>query len=401
MKPSVKGLTVLGKLLEVAQSDALRELLSKALSVLMDEEVGELCGAGRGERAESRTTYRNGYRERGFETRLGRIDLQIPRVREGSYFPSFLEPRRRWEQAFVTTVAEAYVKGVSTRRVDSLLEAMGATGISRSTVSRMAAVLDEGVAAFRARPIEAVFPYVWLDAIYLKVRRGARVVSMATLVAYGVNEEGTREVLGLDVCDGEMRACWSTFLRSLTARGLRGVQLVISDAHSGLRGAIEHEFLGASWQRCRVHFMRNVLCRVNKASQGFVAATLKHVFAQQSRAEATEACAKALELLREKFPGAAAVVEEAENDVLAYMAFPEKHWRQIHSTNPLERLNKEIRRRTDVVGIFPNVESVIRLVGSLLMEQSDEWAVGRRYFSIESMAALKALEQPKLEQAAA
>ena len=390
---NVNALTVLGNTLETTHHDTLRHLLARVLEQVMDAEVSQLCGAEHGQRSEERQTHRNGYRQRALETRLGTIPLEIPRVRQGSYFPSFLEPRRRWERAFVAVVSEAYVLGVSTRKVEALMESMGATGVSKSEVSRMSKELDVGIKDFRERTFEHAFPYVWLDALYLKVRRGSRVVSMATLVAYGVNEHGEREVLGIDVVDGELTESWKRFLADLVRRGLRGVQLAISDAHTGLKAAITQVLNGVTWQRCRVHFMRNVLSRVGKSSQGFVAATLKHVFAQPTRDEAKVAMSRAIELIEDKYPEAALVVVEAEEDVLAFMSFPHKHWRQIHSTNPLERLNKEIRRRTDVVGIFPNTEAAIRLVGSLLIEQNDEWAVGRRYFSLESMALLKTTKE--------
>jgi putative transposase len=389
---NVGALSVLGNSLETTHSDMLRHLLARVLEQVMEAEVGQVCGAELGQRSEDRQTHRNGYRQRALETRLGTIPLEIPRVRQGSYFPSFLEPRRRWERAFVAVVSEAYVLGVSTRKVEALMESMGATGVSKSEVSRMSKELDVGIREFRERGFEAAYPYLWLDALYLKVRRGSRVVSMATLLAYGVNEEGEREVLGLDVVDGEMTESWKRFLADLVRRGLRGVQLVISDAHSGLKTAITQVLNGVTWQRCRVHFMRNILSRVGKSSQGFVAATLKHVFAQASRKDAREAMSRAIALVEDKYPEAAEAMREAEDDVLAFMSFPTKHWRQIHSTNPLERLNKEIRRRTDVVGIFPNREAAIRLVGSLLIEQSDEWAIGRRYFSLESMALLRSSE---------
>lgn len=371
------------------QRDFLRELLTNALRDVMEAEVRKLTGAGYGERSQERSNTRNGYRERTLETRMGTVDLRIPKLREGSYLPSFLDPRRRWEQAFVSVVSEAYVLGVSTRKVDELVKAMGAGGMSKSEVSRLAASLDEQVQAFRRRRLEKSYPYLWLDALYLKVRDGAHVVSKAVLVAYGVSEFGEREVIGCEVADGEMEDAWRQFLAGLVERGLKGVRLVISDAHVGLRKAIRSSWNGVAWQRCTVHFMRNVLARVPRAAQGFVAATLKTIFAQTSQQEARQALGKAIELLRTKYPSVAAMLEEAEEDVLAYMAFPDKHWRQLHSTNPLERQNKEIRRRTDVVGIFPSEASALRLVTMLLVEQNDEWATGRRYFSLESMQLLR------------
>lgn len=321
--------------------------------------------------------------------------MAIPKLRQGSYFPSFLEPRRRWEQAFVNVVSEAYVLGVSTRKVEALVEAMGAQGMSKSEVSRMAQVKGEQVSAFRNRPLTGSYPYVWLDAIYIKARDGGRVGSLAVLVAYAVNQEGGREVLGLEVAQSEMEMSWRHFLEGLVRRGLAGVMLVISDAHTGLKAAIQAVMNGVAWQRCRVHFMRNVLAKTPKKLQGFVMAALKQVFAQASREDARGAVAAAIATLRDKVPAAAALIEAAEDDVLSYMAFPDRHWRQIYSTNPLERLNKEIRRRTDVVGIFPNDAAVARLITMILAEQSDEWAVSRRYFSLDSMAELQAMMAPQ------
>lgn len=402
-KTKIDAMEAASNAIQTNHSGVLLQTLARALATLMDGEANTLCGAEYGQRSDERSNLRNGYRERVLETRLGTVDLKIPKLREGSYLPSFLEPRRRWEQAFVSVVSEAYVRGVSTRKVDELVKAMGAQGMSKSEVSRLCATLDEDVAAFRSRQLDKAYPYLWLDAVYLKAREGKHVVSKATLVAYGVSEFGEREVIGVEVADGEMEDAWRSFLGSLVARGMRGVQLVISDAHCGLRKAIRGVLNGVAWQRCTVHFMRNVLCRVPKAAQGFVAAALQSIFAQSSQEAAKEALHKAVELLRAKYPAAAAVVAEAEEDVLAYMNFPEKHWRQIHSTNPLERQNKEIRRRTDVVGIFPNSASALRLVTMLLVEQNDEWAVNKRYFSLESMELLKSLQGrdvPALDEAA-
>jgi putative transposase len=388
-KPTLGALEALSNTLQHEHGDLFLRLLKRALSELMDSEVRDLCGADYGERSEDRKNTRNGYRDRALETRMGTVDLKIPKLREGSYLPSFLEPRRRWEQAFVNVVSEAYVLGVSTRKVDELVKALGSNGISKSEVSRIAKVLDEEVDAFRKRALTKAYPYLWLDALYLKIREGKHVVSKAALIAYAVNECGEREVIGISIADGEMEDCWRTFLAGLVERGLQGVRLVISDAHVGLRKAIRAVLNGASWQRCTVHFMRNVLSRVPKSAQGFVAAALKGIFSQPTHEEAKTALRKAVELLAVKYPAAAALLEEAEHDVLSYLSFPEKHWRQLHSTNPLERQNREIRRRTDVVGIFPNVASALRLVTMLLVEQHDEWAVNRRYFSLESMQALK------------
>jgi len=404
-KATVDAMETAGNVIQTSHKSALLQTLVHALATVMEGEVAALCGAEYGERTDERTNQRNGYRDRVLETRMGTVDLRIPKLREGSYLPSFLEPRRRWEQAFVSVVSEAYVQGVSTRKVDELVKAMGAGGMSKSQVSRLCQTLDEEVEAFRRRKLSKAYPYLWLDALYLKVREGKHVVSKATLVAYGVSEFGEREVVGVAVADGEMEDAWRSFLGELVARGLRGVRLVVSDAHLGLRAGIRAVLNGTTWQRCTVHFLRNVLCRVPKAAQGFVTAALKSIFAQSSQVEARQALRKAVELLRPKYPAAAALVEEAEEDVLAYMSFPERHWRQIHSTNPLERQNREIRRRTDVVGIFPNTASALRLVTMLLVEQNDDWAVNRRYFSLESMQLLKPAptsqaETPALSEAA-
>jgi putative transposase len=367
-----------------------REALRAALTEFMEVEVSALCKAAYAERTEERVTSRNGYRERDLETRLGTVPLAVPRVRRGTYFPSFLEPRRRWEQAFVQVVGEAYVLGLSTRKVEDLVETMGAKGMSRSEVSRMAAVLDDQVEAFRSRRLEKRYPYVWLDALYVKVREGGRTVSKAVLVATGVAETGEREVIGVTVATGEMETCWKAFLQGLVGRGLTGVLLVVSDAHPGLRAAIQAVLNGVTWQRCHVHFLRNVLSLVPKAAQALTAAAFRMVFMQPTREAAREHFGKAVQALEVRYAEAARCAVEAEEDVLAYMSFPSAHWRQIRSTNPLERLNKEIRRRTDVVGIFPNDASLLRLVTMLLAEQNDEWLVGRRYFSIESMKQLDA-----------
>lgn len=383
---------MLGKVLEEAHPDDLRAMLQAVLAGVMDAQANALCNADYNQRSAERTNSRNGYRERPFDTRLGGWDLRIPKLRHGSYLPSFVEPRRRWEKAFVNVVGEAYVLGISTRKVEDLVESMGAKGMSKSEVSRMAKELDEQVEAFRNRPLEQDYPYLWLDALYVKVHGKGRIVSKAVLVAYGVGEDGVREVLGVAVAEGEMEPAWRGFLERLVDRGLSGVQLVISDAHSGLRKAIRAVLNGTTWQRCTVHFLRNVLSHVPKKAQGFVSAAVRNIFVQPDLKAAKEALTRAAELVEERCPRAAELLLEAEDDILAYMNFPEKHWRQIKSTNPLERLNKEIRRRTNVVGIFPNDRAILRLVTMLLVEQNDEWAVGRRYFSIASMALLK--EQP-------
>lgn len=319
----------------------------------------------------------------------GRDDhLSVPRVRDNSYFPSLLEPRRRAEQALVAVVQEAYVHGVSTTRVDDLVQALSMTGISKSQVSRLCEELDMEITRFRNRRLEAPYPYLWLDATYLKVRTDGRVQSMAVVIAIAVNARGEREVLGLDVGPSEDGAFWLGFLRSLVSRGLSGVQLVTSDAHEGLKGAIAAVLQGASWQRCRVHFIRNALALVPKSSSQMVAATIRTVFSQPDAASAREQWRRVTESFRDRFPRLAQLLDEAETDVLAYLAFPSTHWRQIWSNNPLERLNKEIKRRTDVVGIFPNEAAVTRLVGAILSEQHDEWQVTKRYFSAESLALL-------------
>lgn len=384
--------------LSSGHSEFLKQVLTTALHQVMNAEASARCGAEYGERTSDRVNRRNGSRERPLETRMGTVDLHIPKLREGSYLPSFIEPRRRWEQAFVNVVAEAYVLGVSTRKVEGLVEAMGANGMSRTEVSRMAEVLDQQVDAFRSRPLESDYPYVWLDALYIKVREGGRIVSKAVLVAFGVNRDGQREVLGVSVASGEMESAWRTFLAGLVERGLHGVRLVVSDAHAGLRKAIRGVLNGTTWQRCYVHFLRDMMSHVSRAHQGMVAAALRNVFQQTTLEHAKAEMTKVLAVLQERWPKVAELVQEAEDDVLSYFAFPEAHRRQIRSTNPLERLNKELRRRTRVVGIFPTEASVLRLVGMLLVEQNDEWCAGdRRYFSVNSMNALYSGQPTALE----
>jgi transposase-like protein len=373
---------------EEAAADPLREIVRWTIQELMEAEVSAQIGAGRYERSSERVTQRNGYRGRPWDTRVGTLELQIPKLRQGSYFPSWLEPRRRAEQALVAVIAEAYVQGVSTRKVEAVVQTLGISGISKSEVSRLAASLDEQVDAFRTRRLDAAYPYIWVDARYEHVREGGRVVSMAVVVAYGVRADGVREVLGLDVGLSEDTICWRAFFQGLVARGLRGVQLVISDAHSGLKQAIAEVFVGAAWQRCRVHFMRNLLARVPKTAQAMVAAAVRTIFQQADRTAAQHQLRDVCRSLQAKFPQAVALLEEAEEEVFTFYDFPAEHWRQIYSTNPLERLNKELKRRSAVVGIFPNRAAVIRLLGALLMEQNDEWLVGRHYFSETSMHKL-------------
>ncbi len=383
------GLTkLLRKAQMAADVDFLREGMRVFSEAVMELEVTQHVGAERHARTPERTGQRNGYRERRWDTRVGTIDLQVPRVRDGSYFPALLDPRRRAERALVAVVQEAYVHGVSTRRVDDLVQALGIVGISKSEVSRLCATLDAEVERFRTRPLTGPYPYLWLDATYLKVRQNGRVVSMAVVIAIGVNAEGRREVLGVDVGPSEEEAFWQQFLRGLVERGLSGVQLVISDAHAGLKRAVASILQGASWQRCRVHFVRNALALVPKGAQQLVAATIRTVFAQPDAMSAREQWRRVADGFRDRFPRLADLMDEAESDVLAYLAFPSAHWRQIWSNNPLERLNKEVKRRSDVVGIFPNDAAVIRLVGAILAEQHDEWQVSRCYFSVESLAAV-------------
>jgi transposase-like protein len=369
-----------------ADSDLVREMLAFAAERMMEAEVEARTGAPHGARdPEGRQVQRNGYRERPWDTRAGRIDLEIPRLRKGSYLPSFLEPRRTAEKALTAVIQEAYVHGVSTRSVDDLVKAMGAAGVSKSQVSRLVEEIDERVNAFLTRPIEGEWPYVWIDATYIKAREAGRIVSTATIIAVGVNTDGRREVLGVDTGPSEAEAFWKSFLRSLADRGLRGVKLVIADDHKGLRAAASKVF-HATQQRCKVHWMRNALAHASAKQRPAVAAMLKTIFAQETAKEAHTQWKAVADTLRERAPKLAELMDGAREDVLAYTAFPRDHWAQIASTNPLERLNGEIKRRSDVVGIFPNDRSIIRLVGALMLEQNDEWAVSRRYMSLESLA---------------
>jgi putative transposase len=374
---------VVGYLLEGEGLDFLRESLTWVCQQLMEAEVSELIGAQRGERSEERLAHRNGYRPRAWQTRAGEIELAIPKIRRGSYFPSFLEPRRRSEQALVSVVQEAYVTGVSTRKVDQLVESLGLR-ISKSEVSRICAGLDEQVDAFRNRPLEGRYPYLWLDAKVEKVRDGGRVVRKCLVLAYGVHESGYREVVALDVGEAETEAFWRSFLRSLVERGLTGVQLVVSDAHAGLKKAIA-QVLGCPWQRCSVHFLREALGHARREQQPMLAALLRPIFGADSGRQARELVSDALERLRKPLPKIAALLEDAEEDLLAFYCFPTDHWTKLRSTNPLERFNREIGRRTDVVGIFPNDRSLIRLAASVVIEQNDEWLVGRRYLAAHSL----------------
>jgi transposase-like protein len=360
---------------------------------LMNIEVEQHLGAARHERTPERSGYRNGTRERTWDTRVGTIELQVPRVRDGSFFPSLLEPRRRAERALVGVVQEAYIQGVSTRRVDDLVQALGMQGISKSQVSRLCAELDAEVERFRTRKLVGPYPYVWLDGTFVKVRDNGRVVSQAIVIAIGVTSAGEREVLGLDVGPTESGAFWLAFLRSLVARGLSGVKLVVSDAHAGLKAAIASVLQGAAWQRCRVHFVRDAVAIVPKSAQEMVGATIRTVFVQPDATSARKTWRTVADSFRSRFPRVAQLLDEAEDEALAYLSFPHEHWHQIWSNNPLERLNKEIKRRTDVVGIFPNPGAVVRLVGAVLAEQHDEWQVARRYFSAESLAKLSTTEE--------
>ena len=369
-------------------ADLLREMIGFAAQRLMELEVGEFTGAGYGEKSAERLAQRNGYRERAWETRAGTVELRIPRLRKGSYFPGFLEPRRMAEKALTAVIQEAYVQGVSTRSVDDLVRAMGMTGISKSQVSRLCEEIDDRVKTFLDRPIEGEWPYLWLDATYVKVRQASRVVSVAVIIAVGVNSDGRREVLGMDIGASEAEPFWTAFLRKLRQRGLRGVKLVVSDAHEGLKAAVA-KLLNASWQRCRVHFARNALAHAGKNGRRVVAAFIATAFAQNDADAAKLQWRKIADQLRPTLPKLATLMDDSEADVLAYMSFPAAHRTKLHSVNPLERLNGEIKRRTDVVGIFPNEAAITRLVGALLLEQSDEWAVQRaRYMTLETMTPL-------------
>ena len=403
--PSMDAATLVRQHLE-AHPDLLRGMLQTMAEALMSAEVDALCGAEYGERSPERVNSRNGYRMRDWDTRAGSLELAIPRLRQGSYFPDWLlEPRRRAERAMVQVVAQAYLAGVSTRRVEGLVRSMGIEGISKSQVSEMARELDQMVEAFRSRPLDAgPYSYLWIDALSQRCREGGRVVNVSCAIATGVNADGHREILGVDVFTSEDGASWTSFLRGLVARGLGGIKLVVSDDHLGLKQAIAAVLPGASWQRCRVHFLRNLLARVPKSAQTMVATLVRSIFDQVDANSVWVQHGRVVEQLQERFSEAAELLAEAGPDVLAFASFPHEHWRQIWSNNPQERLNKEVRRRTDVVGIFPNRAAIIRLLGAVLAEQHDEWTVARRYLGVESLKAVQALPvdqsvAPELRQA--
>ena len=370
-----------------ADADLLRHMLQFVAQRMMEFDVEALCGAGYDEKNPDRTNSRNGFRERAWETRAGRVDLKIPKLRSGSYFPAFLEPRRTAEKALAAVIQEAYVKGISTRSVDDLVKAMGMSGVSKSQVSRLCAELDERVNAFLNRPIEGDWPYLWIDATYVKTREAGRIVSVAVIIAVAVNTQGQREVLGMKVGPSEAEPFWTDFLRSLTRRGLRGVKLVISDAHEGLKAAAA-KVLKSTWQRCRVHFMRNALAHAGATQRRMVSAAIATAFAQDTPEAAHAQWRTVADQFRAKLPKLAKLMDAAEHDVLAFMQFPKAHRLQIHSTNPLERLNAEIKRRTNVVGIFPNDAAIVRLVGAMMLEQNDEWSLNRRYMQLEGLQSL-------------
>ena len=393
-----------GKLLEQDDVDALQEGVKILAQALMEAEVSGQIGADLYERSSERVAHRNGYRTRTWDTRLGTIELKIPKITRGSYFPSLLEPRRRIEKALYAVVTEAYVKGISTRKVADLVKALGIDGISKSEVSRICRHLDKDVHSFRNRPIDVEVPYVWLDATYHKVRENVgddneRVLSVATVVAVGVTTTGERTVLGVDCGPSEDHVFWTHFLRGLVKRGLKGVMLVISDAHEGLRGAVAKVLSEACWQRCRVHFMRNLLSLIPRDAQGPVATLVRMIFAEPDHASAMTKLREVARVLQARFPQAAELLEDASEDLLSHLHFPPEHRRRLHSTNPLERLHKEIKRRTHVVGIFPNRAALLRLVGTLLAEQDDEWQVAdRRYFSVGSMQRIGELEGGEVQK---
>ena len=380
---SLKGLIE-----KAPDADMLREMIAFAAERLMEMEVGALTGAPYGEKSSERRAQRNGYRDRAWETRAGTVELRIPKLRTGSYFPGFLEPRRMAEKALTAVIQEAYIQGISTRSVDDLVKALGMSGISKSQVSRLCEEIDGKVKAFLDRPIEGEWPYLWIDATYVKVRQSGRIVSVAVILAVGVNSDGRREVLGMDIGPSEAETFWTDFLRKLTRRGLRGVKLIVSDAHEGIKAAVS-KVLSTSWQRCRVHFMRNVLAHAGKQGRRVISAFIATAFAQDDAEAARQQWRHVADQIHPKAPKLAVLMDEAETDVLAYMRFPTAHRAKLHSTNPLERLNGEIKRRTEVVGIFPNEAAIFRLVGAMLLEQNDEWAVQRaRYMTLETIATM-------------
>ena len=374
-------------LAKAGDGDFLRNVAETVLQMLMEADVEGLIGASRHERTTERLNYRNGFRDRALDTRLGTLQLRVPKLRQGSYFPPFLEPRKTTEKALVAVIQEAWIGGVSTRRVDELVQAMGLTGISKSTVSKLCKDIDERVSAFVDRRLEGEWPYLWLDATYLRQREGGRVVSVAAIIAVACNAEGKREIIGLHIGPSEAETFWSAFLKSLVKRGLKGVKLVISDAHEGLKAAIAR-VMGATWQRCRVHWMRNALAHVGRAQQSMAAAALRQAFLQADQTTARQTWRSVADTLRARWPKLGTLMDDSEDDVLAYLAFPAPHRTKLHSTNPLERLNKEVKRRADVVGIFPSEASIIRLIGAVLLEANDEWQLQHRYMGVEAMTEL-------------
>jgi len=405
VKERIDSLAWLRKRVEAADKDLLREMVKGMVETLMGAEVDALCGAPYRTPSEERINHRNGYRERRWDTRVGTIDLAIPRVRKGSYFPEWLlEPRRRSERAVVQVVTECYVRGVSTRRVDGLIRTLGLQGMSKSKVSELAKELDNLVEGFRNRPLDGgPYTFVWLDAMTQRCRENGHVVNVVTVIATGVNRDGHREILGIDVFTSEDGAGWSSFLRDLVARGLSGVKLVISDAHSGLKAAIAEQLPGSGWQRCRTHFMSNLLNKVPKSAQDLVATLVRSIFAQPTEEEVWAQHKRVVDQLQARFPAATTMLSEACEEILAFSVFPKSIWRQIWSNNPQERLNREVRRRSDVVGIFPNREAIIRLVGAVLAEQNDEWMISRRYMSLEVIQKAQAVydrtEEKELSEA--
>jgi transposase-like protein len=387
VKDRVGTLGWLLKRIEDADTDLLREMVKAVAEVLMAAEASAVCGAPYRQPSTDRVNRRNGYRERRWDTRAGTINLAIPKLRKGSYFPDWLlAPRRRAERALMQVVTECYVRGVSTRRVDGLVRSLGLEGMSKSQVSELAKEIDPLVESFRNRPLDdGPYTFVWLDAMSQRCREGGRVVNVVTVIATGVNGNGHREILGIDVVTSEDEAAWTAFLRGLVARGLSGVKLVTSDAHSGLKAAIAAELPGCCWQRCRTHFMRNLLSKVPKSAQGLVATLVRSIFAQPTNKEVWAQHERVCKELQRRFPTAAEMLREAAEDILAFTTFPQSVWRQIWSNNPQERVNREIRRRSDVVGIFPNREAIIRLVGAVLAEYNDEWMVTRRYMSVGAL----------------